>query len=193
MSALYEVEDAPYGLRLRIAGLPRPDEITAREEEVRNLVEGREPGFGLLLDLRDVHALPAATAAGLRGQLAVCREHGLERVAVVLRSAVTALQARRMLNDAGIVGKARFLDASAGATWETAAVAWIEDGEKPPGRAGDGRSVTPGDEAPERNGPGSADRPARPSSLGLVGARGFEPPASRSRTVRSTRLSYAPS
>ena len=26
----------------------------------------------------------------------------------------------------------------------------------------------------------------------LVGARGFEPPASRSRTVRSTRLSYAP-
>ena len=28
---------------------------------------------------------------------------------------------------------------------------------------------------------------------GMVGARGFEPPASRSRTVRSTRLSYAPS
>src|SRR5688572_21448668 len=27
----------------------------------------------------------------------------------------------------------------------------------------------------------------------LVGARGFEPPASRSRTVRSTKLSYAPS
>ena len=27
----------------------------------------------------------------------------------------------------------------------------------------------------------------------MVGARGFEPPASRSRTVRSTRLSYAPS
>ncbi len=27
---------------------------------------------------------------------------------------------------------------------------------------------------------------------GMVGARGFEPPASRSRTVRSTRLSYAP-
>src|SRR5512135_2478112 len=27
---------------------------------------------------------------------------------------------------------------------------------------------------------------------GMVGARGFEPPASRSRTVRSTKLSYAP-
>jgi hypothetical protein len=26
----------------------------------------------------------------------------------------------------------------------------------------------------------------------LVGARGFEPPTSRSRTVRSTRLSHAP-
>jgi hypothetical protein len=26
----------------------------------------------------------------------------------------------------------------------------------------------------------------------MVGARGFEPPASRSRTVRSTKLSYAP-
>ena len=26
----------------------------------------------------------------------------------------------------------------------------------------------------------------------MVGARGFEPPASRTRTVRSTRLSYAP-
>jgi hypothetical protein len=27
----------------------------------------------------------------------------------------------------------------------------------------------------------------------MVGARGFEPPASRTRTVRSTKLSYAPS
>ena len=28
--------------------------------------------------------------------------------------------------------------------------------------------------------------------LDMVGARGFEPPASRTRTVRSARLSYAP-
>ena len=29
-------------------------------------------------------------------------------------------------------------------------------------------------------------------SFNMVGARGFEPPTSRSRTVRSTRLSHAP-
>lgn len=31
-----------------------------------------------------------------------------------------------------------------------------------------------------------------PFSLLMVGARGFEPPTSRSRTVRATRLRYAP-
>src|SRR5436190_4280055 len=33
---------------------------------------------------------------------------------------------------------------------------------------------------------------AKSVTWGMVGARGFEPPASRSRTVRSTKLSYAP-
>src|SRR5687768_4707375 len=32
----------------------------------------------------------------------------------------------------------------------------------------------------------------RPAGVGMVGARGFEPPTSRSRTVRATRLRYAP-
>src|SRR5438445_12830445 len=44
---------------------------------------------------------------------------------------------------------------------------------------------------------GFGDRPATgrrwpPGGRTLVGARGFEPPTSRSRTVRATRLRYAP-
>src|SRR5207247_11258744 len=44
---------------------------------------------------------------------------------------------------------------------------------------------------------GLGDRPATgrsrpPGGRSLVGARGFEPPTSRSRTVRATRLRYAP-
>ncbi len=49
----------------------------------------------------------------------------------------------------------------------------------------------------------SAIPPLRPTNIiqgliaritdALVGARGFEPPASASRTLRSTRLSHAPS
>src|SRR5205809_6324543 len=44
---------------------------------------------------------------------------------------------------------------------------------------------------------GLGDRPATgrsrpPGGRSLVGARGFEPPPSRSRTVRATRLRYAP-
>src|ERR687884_338882 len=44
----------------------------------------------------------------------------------------------------------------------------------------------------------TASSPARPGNSGrrtteeVVGARGFEPPTSRSRTVRATRLRYAP-
>src|SRR5688572_13945907 len=42
--------------------------------------------------------------------------------------------------------------------------------------------------AQDSRGPG-----ARPAGIErLVGARGFEPPTSRSRTVRATRLRYAP-
>src|SRR5688500_8047974 len=42
--------------------------------------------------------------------------------------------------------------------------------------------------------PSVISHPARKagSEGGLVGARGFEPPTSRSRTVRATRLRYAP-
>src|SRR5262249_21673710 len=58
---------------------------------------------------------------------------------------------------------------------------------------------------PQAGGRGEARAPAGPAAApgeggqsggsaltGLVGARGFEPPTSRSRTVRSTKLSYAP-
>ena len=49
------------------------------------------------------------------------------------------------------------------------------------------RIVPNRDAAPAKSG-GAGDR----SRQELVGARGFEPPASRSRTVHSTKLSYAP-
>ena len=38
----------------------------------------------------------------------------------------------------------------------------------------------------------TAAQESKTSSGRMVGARGLEPPTSRSRTVRSTRLSYAP-
>src|SRR5687768_9114202 len=36
------------------------------------------------------------------------------------------------------------------------------------------------------------EEPGRRAAEAVVGARGFEPPTSRSRTVRATRLRYAP-
>lgn len=137
MSPRYEIEPTEYGVRMAVTGFASPDDIGAMDRDLARVVRGLPEGFGIVLDMRASPAFSIEAAERLKGQLDVCRRHGMERGAIVLQSAIIALQARRIVSEVGLLPRIRFLDASAGGGWEEAAVAWVEDGREPDERRGE--------------------------------------------------------
>lgn len=137
MSPRYEIEPTQYGVLMAVTGFASPDDIAAMDRDLARVVRRLPEGFGIVLDMRASPAFSVAAAERLKGQLEVCRRHGMERGAIVLQSAIIALQARRITSEAGLLPRIRFLDASGDTGWERAAVAWVESGEEPDERRGE--------------------------------------------------------
>lgn len=132
MSPRYEIEPTSYGLRLSVSGFVSADEVAGMDRDLERAVRRLDDGFGLVMDMSASHAFSNEAAARVKGQLDLCREHGMARGAIVLQSALVALQARRILAELGLLPRVRFLDSSAEGDWEAAAVGWVRDGTEPP-------------------------------------------------------------
>jgi len=134
MSDRYEMETAQYGMRLAFKGYMSPEELGAMNQEMARVVAGLPDGFGVLVDMRGNRAFSPEVVELMKEQIGLCRAHGMDRGAVILRSAIMTLQARRITGEAGILPQIRFLDASADPGWETTAVDWVARGKEPPPR-----------------------------------------------------------
>lgn len=130
MSA-FEVTGTPYGLQIAFKGFPNPEEVAAMTTEMERVMPSLRPGWGILVDMRDNKAFSAESAGMMQAQIAACKQHGMVRAAVVLQSAIVALQARRIATASGIIPIIRFIDAGSDPNWEKRATAWITRGDEP--------------------------------------------------------------
>ena len=136
MSRRYQVEATEYGVHVAVGGFVGADEIAAMDRDLERVVGRLTDGFGMILDMRASPAFSVEAAERLKRQLGLCRDHGMERGAIVLESAIMAIQARRIVSEVGLLPKIRFLEASGDDGWEEIAVAWAERGEEPPKEGG---------------------------------------------------------
>lgn len=127
---MYKIEEKSFGFEVSFAGfLQGPDILKFREEMERKVVDQREP-FGVLVDLRESRTFPAEAQAGLMQIIGYCREHGMERNAVVVNSAITKIQAARLARETQIA-HVRFLDAADNPEWRRQAEDWLTKGAEP--------------------------------------------------------------
>lgn len=134
MSDKYEMETTDYGLRLAFKGFMSPEEVGAMNKVMERTVIDLPDGFGVLVDMRGNRAFSPEVVELMKAQIDICRARGMDRGAVILQSAIMALQARRITGEAGILPQIRFLDSSADPGWEKTAIDWVARGKEPPPR-----------------------------------------------------------
>lgn len=125
-----QTESTPYGYRSTISDVLPEAEAKAWFEDVKRAVAGRS-NFGQLIDLRHQKPYGPETNAVIQEAMTYVRARGMQRSAVVLSSAVTALQIKRLAKETGMYAYERYIDASADPNWEQTALAWIERGVDP--------------------------------------------------------------
>ena len=128
---MHRIEETSYGYRLTFEGFLKRDEAGELLANMKSTVRPRNGGFAVLLDMRHSRAFPAEAQELIKEALAVCKDAGLERNAVVLNSAIATLQAKRLARETGIEKRVRYIDASAEPEWEKVALGWLADAVDP--------------------------------------------------------------
>ncbi len=128
---MHRIEETSYGYRLTFEGFLQRDEAGELLAKMKSTVRPRNGGFAVLLDMRHSRAFPAEAQELIKEALAVCKDAGLERNAVVLNSAIATLQAKRLARETGIEKRVRYIDASAEPEWERVALGWLADAVDP--------------------------------------------------------------
>lgn len=128
---MHRIEETSYGYRLTFEGFLKRDEAGELLAKMKSTVRPRNGGFAVLLDMRHSRAFPAEAQELIKEALAVCKDAGLERNAVVLNSAIATLQAKRLARETGIEKRVRYIDASAEPEWERVALGWLADAVDP--------------------------------------------------------------
>jgi hypothetical protein len=129
--SMYSIAETSYGYRILLEGFLQRDEAAALLAEMRTTAKPRDGAFSVLVDMRLSRAFPAEAQEVLKQTILVCKEAGMERNAVVLNSAIAALQARRIAKETGIDEWIRYIDASNEPDWERVAEEWLDQAVEP--------------------------------------------------------------
>jgi hypothetical protein len=128
---MHKIEETSYGYRVTFDGFLQRDDAGTLLDSMRSTVKPRDGGFSVLVDMRTSRAFPVEAQEVVKQAILLCKEAGLERNAVVLNSAIAALQARRLARETGIEKDIRYIDASNEPEWERVAIDWLTDGIDP--------------------------------------------------------------
>lgn len=127
---MHTVEETRYGYKITLRDSFDSESMMALLNNIRSTVRRRED-FGVVVDLRMAPAFPAEAQEVLRSCFDMFRGAGMGRQALVLNSAIAALQARRLSREAGVGERSRYLDVSANPEWERQALDWVVLGAEP--------------------------------------------------------------
>ena len=127
---MYRIKREPWGYRLRFGGFISSDEMEAWRVESQKILEEAPARFGVLVDMHDLRPLPPQTQMVMVSGQQLYKQAGMERSAVIVDSALTALQFRRLARESGIDAWERYLSTKDPDVDEKA-IAWLEEGSDP--------------------------------------------------------------
>jgi hypothetical protein len=128
---MYKIERKEEGFALTFGGMMNKEEMEKWFQESAQALTRCSGAFGVVIDMRTLKPLPRdAQATMVQGQ-GLYKKAGMQRSAVILDNAVTAMQFKRLAKESGIYAFERYLDASGDASWEKHAMDWVKSGIDP--------------------------------------------------------------
>lgn len=122
---MFDVTDTEYGIQVNLSGFLDKEELGAFSEAMESHVDQQLGGFNIYADHRGVKAMPDGADEQFGALMAMCKDGGLDRSVVIVDSAITAMQQRRLRDDAGIDGQ-KVVNAASNEDWEQEAQDWVE-------------------------------------------------------------------
>ena len=128
---MYTIEKEPYGFKLTFGGFIKAEEMMAWVGESKRALVSTPKDFGVFVDMRTLKPLPAETQTHMEDGQKLYKEKGMTRSVVILSSATTKMQFKRIAQETGIYEWERYIDASAVPEWEKIGIDWISEGIDP--------------------------------------------------------------
>lgn len=127
---MYKIEREPWGFKLTFAGYIDKDEMEAWVAESERAVDGVSGSFGVFVDMRDLKPLAPEVQEVMVGGQAFYKAAGMERSVVIVDSAITAMQFKRLARESGIYEWERYVSSTED-DYEAVAMEWLTAGVDP--------------------------------------------------------------
>jgi hypothetical protein len=128
---MYDIERTEFGYELTFGGQMDREELLEWRAESEETVANTPGSFGTLVNMRDLDALDDDAQDVMVETQHDYRDWGMERSAVVVDSATTKLQFRRLAKESGIDEWERYVDTETFDDPREAALSWVRDGVEP--------------------------------------------------------------
>ena len=128
---MYKIEETLYGYRLVFGDFIKADEMAQWVEESKKTLAGAPNEFGIFVDMRTLKPLPPDAQVHMQEGQKLYKTAGMVRSVVIVDSALTKMQFRRIAKETGIYEWERYIDASSVNNWEKVGVDWISKGIDP--------------------------------------------------------------
>lgn len=122
---MYKIEKKDYGVKLIFSGVISQEEMAKWVAESATIVKTLPAKFGVFVDMRELKTLSQESKVEMEKGQILFKTKGMERSVVILESAVTAMQFKKIAKDTGIYEWERYIDASAVKDWEEKGKKWI--------------------------------------------------------------------
>ena len=120
---MFDVEGTEHGIRVSLGGFLDQDELKDYYEELELRVNRQSGDFHIYADHRGMKAMPDGVDEQFAGFMAMCKDGGLDQSVVVVDSAITAMQQRRLRDEAGMEGQ-KVVNADQNDDWKQEAQEW---------------------------------------------------------------------
>lgn len=127
---MYTIEQKDYGIRLTFSGFLRESELLSWQAEMLPLLDELPASFGMLIDMREMTALPAKSQEVMVATQKRFKSRVIRSVTVI-KSVITDIQSKRINNISGVNETKRYINAAEVSDWETKAINWIQKGIEP--------------------------------------------------------------
>lgn len=127
---MYTIEQKDYGIKLTFSGFIRESEMLSWQTEMLPLLDVLPESFGMLIDMREMTALPAKSQEVLVATQKRFKPRVI-RSATVIKSIITDIQSKRINTISGVNETKRYINAAEVSNWEVKAIDWIKKGIEP--------------------------------------------------------------
>lgn len=126
-----KIEKKSYGYKITLAGSVSPDEMLQWVAASKEALTSSPPKFGVVVDMRDLKPLTPEAQNHMQEGQKLYKGKGMTRSAVIVASAVLAMQFKRIANETGIYEWERYVSAAQTSDFEKVAENWVSNGVDP--------------------------------------------------------------